>query len=164
MTTHRRGYFLKDGSRVPGTTTIIGRFKESGPLLRWAYAQGRMHEALANQGSDAPSSLYDGTDSAAEIGTVTHAMVERHLDGEGEETIEKAIRDAHGQSLYQKARGSYDAYLAWEQQTRLKIIAQEIPLVSETHRFGGRPDAIGEINGEICILDWKTSNRVYTDH
>jgi hypothetical protein len=39
-----------------------------------------------------------------------------------------------------------------------------MPLVSEVYQFGGTPDAIGRVNGELCLLDWKTSNSVYSDY
>ena len=41
----KAGYRDADGKRIPGVTTIIGRFKESGGLIRWAYGRGRDGEA-----------------------------------------------------------------------------------------------------------------------
>ena len=58
MPTPRNGYYLKDGTRVPGTTTVIGRFKESGALLRWAFQQGK----------DGKNDLYEDRDKAASFG------------------------------------------------------------------------------------------------
>lgn len=37
-------------------------------------------------------------------------------------------------------------------------------MVSEQYRFGGTPDAIGKVDGELCLIDWKTSNSVYSDY
>ena len=37
-------------------------------------------------------------------------------------------------------------------------------LISEVHQYGGTPDAIGSLDDKLCLLDWKTSNSVYTDH
>ena len=34
-------YLLPDGTRVSGVTTILGRFKESGGLLQWAFQVGK---------------------------------------------------------------------------------------------------------------------------
>ena len=76
MPTPRKGYFLKDGTKVPGTTTIIGRFKESGALIAWAYKRGK--DGLE---------LYDSRDKAAEIGTIIHGLVERFLKGESAEAL-----------------------------------------------------------------------------
>lgn len=154
MPTPSGGYFLKDGTKVPGTTTIIGKFKESGGLIQWAYKMGREHEGLARQGKEAPRHLYDVVEKAADIGTQAHELVELHID---EREIDWAQYDP-------KAVDAFKAYLSWENQSKLTILEQEMLLVSEKYRYGGTPDAIGEIDGELCLVDWKTSNSVYLDH
>lgn len=165
MPTPKQGYYLADGTRIPGTTTIIGRFKDSGALIQWAYKQGREHEALARQGKEAPARLYETVEKAADIGTASHALVEAHIRGaEGDEIFSGPDYQSLDEASQRAARDAYGAYLSWEGQSKLKIIEQEIQLVSEEFRFGGTPDAIGQINGEYCLLDWKTSNNVYTDH
>lgn len=58
---------------------------------------------------------------------------------------------------------AYDAYLTWERQSKLIILEQEVGLVSKKHLFGGTLDAVGQIDGELCLLDWKTSNGLYTN-
>lgn len=150
MPTPRAGYKLKDGSSVPGTTTIIGRFKDSGGLLFWAFAQGKSGKAR----------LYEESEAAADVGTLAHAMVEAHI----KKRPEVKPPEAMAKELVEKAENAFLAYLTWEKQTHLHILATEVMLVSEQHRFGGTPDAIGEMGDEMCLLDWKTSNAVYTDH
>ena len=44
MARPKGGYRLKSGESVPGVTTIIGRFKDSGGLLWWAFEQGKAFE------------------------------------------------------------------------------------------------------------------------
>jgi len=56
--------------RIPGCTTVIGRFKESGGLIYWAWDQGR-------QGLD----FRETRDKAADAGTLAHAMVEADIRG-----------------------------------------------------------------------------------
>ena len=146
------GYKLKDGTRVPGTTTIIGRFKESGGLLYWACEQGKAIER------GEISSLYDKRDEAAEAGTLAHSIVEAHINGEGWDI------SLYPQEIQDQATQAFEAYLTWERMTKLEIIEQEMELVSETYRFGGCPDAIGKIDGKLCMVDWKTSNSVYQDY
>lgn len=151
MPTPKKGYFLADGSRVPGTTTVLGRFKESGALLRWAWNEGR-------EGRE----LYENRDKAADIGTAAHAMVEAHINGlnaDGAEEL-KGLDEAG----IAKARNAFRMYLTWASMSNLKILHQEIPMVSEVYRFGGTPDAIGLVNDELCLVDWKTSNGVYSDY
>ena len=146
------GYRLQDNARVVGTTTVSGIADETGGLLRWAFDQGKAAERGEIQG------LYDKRDEAAEIGTVAHNMTESHIKGD-DPTV-------HLENLADEARTAaqraFDSYLEWERMTRLKITHQEIPLVCPKYRFGGTPDAIGLIDGDPCLIDWKTSKGVYT--
>lgn len=147
----RKGYFNAAGDRIVGTTTILGRFKESGPLIKWAWNEGR-------EGRE----LYATRDTAAEIGTAAHAMVEASIRGNDPEQAlaESGLADEHKD----RARGAFRAYQTWASMSRLEIIDQEMQLVSEKYQFGGTPDAIGKVNGELCLVDWKTSNGVYSDY
>jgi hypothetical protein len=63
-----------------------------------------------------------------------------------------------------EAISAFESYLKWESMTKLEIIEQEMQLVSEQYQFGGCPDAIGLVNGELCLVDWKTSKGVYQDY
>jgi hypothetical protein len=150
MPTPKDGYRLKDGTRVPGTTTIIGRFKESGGLMQWAFKQGK----------EGKRHLYEEAEKAADIGTLAHAMVETHIKGGDAQALLANIEA----EAADKARSSFAAYAKWADQTRLVVVDQEMMLVSEKYRYGGTPDAIGMIGNELCLLDWKTSNAVYCDY
>ncbi len=151
MATPKAGYRLASGERIPGTTTVIGRFKDAGGLLFWAFQQGKEGKAT----------LYEESGKAADIGTAAHRMVELHNLGGSPESVLDAFPGDRDKVL-----SAYTAYLDWERMTKVKIISgyQEVQLVSETHKFGGTPDAIGEIEGKLVLLDWKTSNGVYVDH
>lgn len=157
MPTPKAGYKLKDGTRVPGTTTIISRFKESGGLLHWAWEQGR-------DGLD-----YRVTrDSAADAGTLGHWLVEQDIHGKSSADIlellsKRRLSEKISEETVEKAVKAFYSYQLWAKQSKLKIVAQEMLLVSEIHKFGGTPDAVGEINGQLCILDWKTGNALYRD-
>ena len=71
MPTPSAGYRLKDGTRVPGTTTILGRWKESGGLLQWAFKQGE----------SGARTLYEERDKAAEAAARGPAYVRENHDG-----------------------------------------------------------------------------------
>jgi len=148
------GYRNKDGKRIPGVTTIIGRFKDSGALLWWAYSQGQ----AAERGEI--NSLYDKRDEAAEAGTLAHLMVECHINKENFEPDQDYSEDT-----YALAEQGFENYLHWADNNNLVIVEQEIELVSELYQYGGCPDAIGYDNsGNLCLIDWKTSNGVYPDY
>ena len=150
------GYRLPDGAKVPGTTTIIGRFKESGGLLWWACEQGQKHPNVPVR-----DALYGERDKAADIGTCVHDMVDAHVKGKPPQDVFD-LCDFSPEDAAKVASG-FDAYLSWERMTKLEITHQEIQLVCPEYRFGGTPDAIGLIDGVPCLLDWKTSKSVYPD-
>ncbi len=155
MPTPKKGYFLKDGGRVPGTTTVIGRFKESAGLMQWAFKQGK-------EGKDR---LYEEAEAAADIGTCVHAMVELHTSRGTEEECRAFADDTLSDpALRAKAISGFMAYLAWAKNFDVKIIEKEIQLVSEQYKYGGTPDAIGLIGNQLVLIDYKTSNGIYTDY
>lgn len=139
-------YFTKDGERVPGTTTVISRFKESGGLIHWAWQLGK-------DGRD----YRQERDAAASAGTLAHAMVEAFL--------RKTEVDFSGYPADQfvKASNAFEQFRRWADMTRLVCDEPEVALVSEQYRFGGTMDGI-TVEGQRAILDWKTSNSVYADY
>ena len=146
-------YKNDDGKRVPGVTTVIGRFKDSGGLMFWAFEQGKAAERGEIE------RLYDQRDEAASLGTIVHEMVEAHIDG-----VDYRIPAYLNQEQQDQVWGAYGAYFEWQKNCGMEFVAQEIPLVSEEYQFGGCPDAIATINGKLCLIDWKTSNAVYPDY
>jgi len=139
-------YLLADGTPVPGVTTVIGRFKESGALLQWAFQQGKSGAA----------SLYEKRDEAAEVGSVVHDIVEAEICGREPPKIPPAFLD--------RVNSALDAWHKWRSGSGIEIVATELPLVSHQYRFGGTIDAIGVEDGRYCLLDWKTSGGVYADY
>ncbi len=142
-----RGYFALDKERVPSATTITSRFKESGGLLYWANNEGLAGRTL----EDARAAT---SQSALGIGHLVHSMVEAHIHG-----------DPLPQVTSLQALASYEAWHYWWESNNFEVIATEIPLVSEEHRFGGTVDAILRDGKErLCIGDWKTSAGIYADY
>jgi hypothetical protein len=150
-------YTLRSGERIPGVTTVAGRFKDSAALLFWAFKQGK----------SGAERLYDSAEKAASIGTLTHSMIETHIDGEDPYStlceLTPALADPE---MGLRADNAFKQYLKWEEQSGIKFLSkyQEISLVSEEYKFGGTPDALGKIGNELVLIDWKTSNAVYMDY
>jgi hypothetical protein len=146
MATAKGGYYLKDGvTRVPSVTTIIGRFKEAGGLMHWAWQCGK-------DGKD----YREERDSAANAGTMAHEAVEAWIRG-------KAFTFAGPQPIVERAQKSFGAFLEWADQTKLRVTHTEMPLVSEKHRFGGTFDAI-LLGNRRAMGDWKSSAKCYPEY
>ena len=142
-------YKLKDGTRVPGTTTIIstnlGWNKQ--PLMYWAWQQGMDGK-----------NFRETTDKAADAGTLGHYLIECHLKG----IITDTYR--YDQELIEKAETSLINFLQWEDMVRFTVVETETHLVSEEYRYGATPDCIATIKGRRCLFDWKTGSGTYPDH
>jgi hypothetical protein len=144
------GYVLKDGkTKVPGVTTILGRWKESGGLLQWAFKQGQ----------EGAASLYEKRDEAADIGTYVHTMIEAFLM---QAAPPKKPADLPDFSWLAACR-AFEDFKRWESHWCDSITPLETPLVSERHKFGGTPDAEAAAQNGPAVVDWKTSGGIYPD-
>lgn len=146
MPTAKAGYFLKNGTRVPSVTTVLGRFKDAGPLMYWAWQCGK-------DGKD----FREERDAAANAGTIAHAAVEAWVKGESFEWSKQPA------DVAERAHKAYGAFLEWADQTKLKVDRTELPLVSEKYGFGGTFDAI-LLGPKRAMGDWKSSNGVYGEY
>lgn len=140
MATAKGGYHTSDGTRVPSVTTILGRFKEAGGLIHWAWELGK-------EGKD----YRQVRDEAALSGTIAHEAVEAWIKKQSYEIADE------------RAQKSFEAFKEWADQTQLQVIETELGLVSEKHRFGGTLDAM-LVRGKLSCGDWKTSNAVHPEY
>jgi len=145
MPTPKAGYHVADGTRVPSVTTIISKFKDSGGLVHWAWN-------LGTQGKD----YREVRDSAANAGTLAHALVEKWINKE-------PLSIEGDPDVVAKAKNAFEIFLEWADQTKLQVTDTEVRLISEKHRFGGTLDAM-LVNGKRSLGDWKTSNSIYGEY
>lgn len=141
-------YRLKDGTRVPGASTVSKLISDPEPLLAWANREGL-------EGRD----FRESRKKAADAGTLAHAMVQASFQHENE----LALLDGQPDEIAKPALVAYRAYEEWAASSKLEIVASEVSLISERHRFGGTLDAILYANGKLSLGDWKTGGR-YVEH
>jgi hypothetical protein len=83
--------------------------------------------------------------AAGDIGTAVHLCIDRFIDGKDPETDEKT-------------KPGFDNFTAWLNGSGIKLIKGDTFVGSLEHHYGGALDAIGEKDGKLILLDWKTSN------
>jgi hypothetical protein len=91
---------------------------------------------------------------AADIGTMAHGWIEAHLNGK-EITMD---------TFPLPAQNCINGYLAWEKDHKVKVIKTEQTFYHCVLDYAGTADAILEIDGELTMVDWKTSNAVYSNY
>lgn len=162
-TTAHQTYRLKDGTKVPGGSTIAklcGANESSFFLMRWA-------NQLGLDGYD--SDKY--RDKLADVGTLCHARALQFFSG-------KPIREfdcEFSQWIIEKADICWTKFEEWTVGKEFVPKVVEQPVVSEKWRFGGTPDFYGLIKGLTgpgidpgifyrILIDWKTSKYIYKSH
>lgn len=149
------------GKRLPSVTTVISRFKDSGGLIHWAWDLGMQQIDYRAE-----------RQKAADSGTMAHSFVEAHLHGReylppAADPNWSAEKIKEHNEVVAKARNAFSNYLNWSKMAGVDIRHAEVPLVSETHQFGGCLDAMGickNLSNGMTLLDWKSSNRLYADY
>lgn len=131
-------YKNKCGNIVPGVTTVIGLLNKP-QLVIWA-------NRLGLQGID--STKY--RDDKAAIGSLAHAMIMADLKGE------KADTSDYSENQITQSETCYLQWLDWCKGKALKPVCIETPMVSEDYHFGGCPDYLGYVNGDMVLCDYKT--------
>lgn len=121
------------GIHYPSITTMLGQ-KEKPHLAAWKNMLG---EDKAKKEMN----------RCADRGTAVHQMIEDYLNNKDNPT-----------------KGHLNEHITEFNQVRLKlkkinlVYTQEVPLYSDVLKIAGRVDCIGEYEGKLCVIDFKTSN------
>lgn len=141
-------YPLKDGTDVPGASTIAKIGEDSNGLIHWAWKLGM-------DGQD----YRKVRDKAADIGTLAHFKIECFLHNHEPDLSEYSPADV------EKAEIAFGNFKRWWDDEGLTVIEPEVQLVSEEYLFGGTIDAPSrDRDGKIVLLDWKTSKAIVGAH
>jgi len=146
FSTHPK-YVLPNGEIVPSVTQILNAVIAKPGLQKWANQLGLNNKSLDSENK-----------STLDVGKLLHAYIQADLEG--------AIVDEVGYTPEQisLAKKSFTQYLRWKDGKQIKTIKTEYVMVSEKYRYGGTIDALLEIDGELTLLDWKTSTHISLDY
>lgn len=138
----KRFYSLTPELAYPSITSILGHTQPP-ETAAW------IDKWKARVGNDKAEQVRN---AAANRGTNVHLMLEQYVRGE-------EVSAAKFPPEHVKIFNSLKASLA-----RLgNVVGQEVALFSSAFEVAGRCDMIAEYDGELCIVDYKTSTRVKTE-
>lgn len=127
-----RQYITPEGNKYPSITTVLGAGEKQW-LKNWRNMLG---DARANKEMK----------RAADRGTAVHLMIERFLNNEDQPTagqLLEHVSEFNSLRLYLKQIDN--------------ILTQETALWSDVLKVAGRVDCVGEYQGKLSIIDFKTS-------
>ena len=131
----KRFYILPSGVRVPSITTVLGAMKKEA-IQAW---RRRVGEDVANQISR----------KATGRGTNVHTLCEKYLNND---PLGDVMPDA--KEMFQSIKPFLNKIN--------NIHYQEQALWSKNLGIAGRVDCIAEYEGELSIIDFKTSKKIKT--
>lgn len=132
-----RTYKTPDGKNYPSITTVLSSYSKKA-IMEW---RARVGDEEANRISR----------KASGRGTKLHNTVENYLLNEmSQMKIQTMMPDI--KELFLKLKPYLDQHVN-------NIYGIEQPLYSHKLRLAGRCDCIGEWDGKISIIDWKTASR-----
>lgn len=130
-----RKYFTPEGNAYPSVTTVLGILGKK-ELMEW---RRRVGEDEANRISR----------QAANRGTAVHKLCEDYLDNKEDYSKKHMPANIH---MFNTMKSLLDEKIN-------NIWFQEAFLYSDELRTGGQVDCIAEFNGELSVIDFKTSRR-----
>jgi CRISPR/Cas system-associated exonuclease Cas4 (RecB family) len=130
-----RTYLTPTGSRYPSITTVLGILSEDS-IRKW---RERVGAEEANRISR----------KAASRGTNLHLVAEKYIDNDPD-YIKGHM--PHVVELFKSIQPILDERIN-------NIRAQEIALYSDMFQIAGRVDCIGELDGVLTVIDYKTSSK-----
>ena len=131
-----RKYFTEDGKAYPSITTVLGILSKQA-IMEW---RKRVGEEEANKISR----------QASGRGTAVHSLAENYLNN---------IEDWKGKHMPANVASFLDIKPILDERVN-NIWFQEQFLYSDKLKCAGQFDCIAEFDGELSIIDFKTSRRV----
>lgn len=175
-----RGRFYEiDGKKYPSVTTILSVIGKPA-LVNWAANVERelVMEVSADLYQDAAGTPpmnrlawlttlqarlgkqkahVKALAKAAEIGSQIHALVEWTLK------CELCYEVGPSPKVCDKAQWGFMAWEDWRKKVNLKPIFVEQTVYSKEWGYAGTLDLLGEVEGKLTVLDWKSGKAIYPE-
>lgn len=160
---------MLDRSSYPRVTTVLGVMSKDG-LEGWAMKMAIRRfkdlyvERLGSSEGTLPDidGLWDLSKgasndiklTAARRGTATHHLIE----GKTREGLQIVDGD------WDSVGPMYESFKLWAKERNFEPVVNEVPVWSDKHGYKGTLDCIGNVDGVMTLLDWKTSNSIGLDY
>lgn len=140
-------FYTVDGKIFyPSVTTVLDVYPKGYGFVQWLKDLGNNADEVLKRAGEQGSKVHDAIDQFLKGFTVSWV----DLDGKPNYTLEE----------WQMILKFTDFWNTWNPE----ILANESKLVSEKLGLGGTIDIVCRINGEVWLIDFKTSNAIHTSY
>ena len=139
-------YYRRNGNYYPSVTYVLGYYPKGKFFENWLKQVGFSADYIVKK--------------AAEEGTQTHELCEAYLNGEELNFLDSNGRPQYNPDVWQM----FLRFVEFWEAFKPTLIETEVHLFSDELKVAGTCDLIVEINGELWLLDLKTSNQLQTTY
>ena len=135
--------FYEDGNKTyPSVTYVLSYYPKGKNFEDWLKKVGYASDFIAKK--------------AADEGTLVHNLAESYLKGEKIELMDEDQNPKYDIKIWKMFLRFVDF---WET-SGAELIETEVFLYSDALNIAGTCDLVCKINGEVCVIDIKTSNHL----
>jgi ATP-dependent exoDNAse (exonuclease V) beta subunit len=139
-------YYRRNGEFYPSITFVLQIYPKGKQFENWLKQVGFASEYIVKK--------------ASEDGTKVHELVESYLLGK-----ELSFLNKHGQPQYDsEVWKMFLKFVEFWETFKPKLVETEVHLFSDELKVAGTCDLIVEIDGELWLLDIKTSNQIHSTY
>ena len=137
-------YYRRNGKYYPSVTYVLGYYPKGKFFENWLKQVGFSADYIVKK--------------AAEEGTQVHELAEEYLNGAELNFLDERGRPQYNPDVWQM----FLRFVEFWETHKPTLIETEVHLFSDELKIAGTCDLIVEINGELWLLDLKTSNQIQT--
>ena len=159
----KKHYYTVEGEYAPSVTTILDSIAKPA-LVPWAANEGakffisHAHEdmKIEDMAKGIRGAYRTSSGSALNIGMEVHKWCEEAI-------LWKLGKGEAPQSLTRtESKNAINAFREWTKVNDVEWLTVEEKVYHRGHKFAGTVDATAVVNGEYCVIDFKTSGAIYS--
>ncbi len=137
-------YYRRNGEYYPSITYVLSHYPKGKFFEDWLKKVGYSADFIVKK--------------AGEEGTQVHEMIEQYLNGKELNFLSEFGNPQYHPDIWQM----FLRFVEWWEEYKPTLIETEVHLFSDELKVAGTCDMVCEIDGEIWIVDFKTSNNLQT--
>ncbi len=138
-------YYKRNGEYYPSITYVLSCYPKGKFFQEWLKKVGYSADYIVKK--------------AGEDGTLVHEMIEDYLNGKELNFLENGI-PLYDPNIWQM----FLRFVDWWETHKPTLLETEVHLFSDKIKVAGTCDLVCEIDGEVWIIDFKTSNNLQTTY
>ena len=139
-------YYRRNGEYYPSVTYVLGYYPKGKFFEDWLKKVGYSSDYIVKK--------------AADEGTQVHEMIESYLNNEELRFLSSNSDPLYNPNVWQM----FLKFVEWWETYKPTLLETEVHLFSDKLKVAGTCDLVCEIDDELWIVDFKTSNSIQTTH